>query len=61
LPTRISVPILTKWNNSRPRKYYENSSFFWTSAGCGETFSEHGFQVSGVRFQAGSRVFTTDT
>jgi len=29
--------------------------------GRGEAFSEHRFQVLGVRFQAGSRVFTTDT
>ena len=29
--------------------------------GCDETLSEHGFQVSGVRFQAGSRFFPTDT
>jgi hypothetical protein len=26
-----------------------------------EAFSENGFQVSGVRFQAGSHFFTTDT
>ena len=26
-----------------------------------EIFSEHGFQVSGVRCQASSRVFTPDT
>jgi hypothetical protein len=29
--------------------------------GRGEAFSEHRFQVSGVRFQTGSRLFTTDT
>jgi hypothetical protein len=34
--------------------------FFLDIIGRGETFSEHGFQVSGVRFQAGSRFFTTD-
>jgi hypothetical protein len=34
---------------------------FWDIIGRGEIFSEHGFQVSGFRFQDGSRVFTTDT
>jgi len=41
--------------------YYENSSFFLDIIGRDETFSEHGFQVSGVRFQAGFRFFPTDT
>ena len=36
-------------------------ALFLDIIGRDETFSEHGFQVSGVRFQAGSRVFTPDT
>ena len=41
--------------------YYENSSFFLDIIGRSEAFSENRFQVSGVRFQAGSHFFTTDT
>jgi hypothetical protein len=37
--------------------YYENSSFFLDIIGCSEAFSENRFQVSGVRFQAGSHLF----
>jgi hypothetical protein len=36
-------------------------ALFLDIIGRGETFSEHGFQVSGVRCQAGFRVFTIDT
>jgi hypothetical protein len=36
-------------------------ALFLDIIGRDKTFSEHGFQVSGVRFQAGSRVFTPDT
>jgi hypothetical protein len=39
----------------------EKQVFFGDIAGHSEAFSEHRFQVSGVRFQAGSRFFTTDT
>jgi hypothetical protein len=41
--------------------YYENSSFFLDIIGRSEAFSENRFLVSGVRFQAGSHFFTTDT
>jgi len=41
--------------------YLENSSFFLDIIGRDETFSELGFQVSGVRCQAGFRFFPTDT
>jgi hypothetical protein len=36
-------------------------ALFLDIIGRDETFSEHGFQVSGFRFQAGYRVFTTNT
>jgi hypothetical protein len=36
-------------------------ALFFDIIGRDETFSEHGFQVSGVRCQDGSRIFTTDT
>jgi hypothetical protein len=35
--------------------------FFLDIIGRSEAFSEHRFQVSGVRLQAGFRFFTTDT
>jgi hypothetical protein len=41
--------------------YSENSSFFLDIIGRIEAFSENSFQVSGVRFQANSHFFTTDT
>jgi hypothetical protein len=41
--------------------YSENSSFFLDIIGRIEAFSENRFQVSGVRFQACSHFFTTDT
>jgi hypothetical protein len=41
--------------------YYENRSFFLDIVGRSEAFSENRFQVSGVRFQASSHFFTTDT
>ena len=45
----------------RPRKMIGKLVFFLDIIGHSEAFSEHRFQVSGVRFQAGSRFFTTDT
>ncbi|RLB76079.1 MAG: hypothetical protein DRH24_18485 [Deltaproteobacteria bacterium] len=45
----------------RSRNMIEKQVFFLDIIGRGEAFSKHRFQVSGVRFQAGSRFFTTDT
>jgi hypothetical protein len=45
----------------RFRKMLEKQVFFLDIIGRGEAFSQHRIQVSGVRFQAGSRFFTTDT
>ena len=39
----------------------EKQVFFLDIIGRAEAFSKHRFQVSGVRFQAGSHFFTTDT
>jgi hypothetical protein len=36
-------------------------ALFLDIIGRDKTLSEHGFQVSGVRFQAGYRFFPTDT
>jgi len=45
----------------RSRNMIEKQVFFLDITGRGEAFSKHRFQVSGVRFQAGSRFFTNDT
>ena len=45
----------------RPHNLLWNYLFFWDIIGPDETFSEPGFQVSGVSFQAGSRVSTPET